>query len=201
MRENKLKTDLLAASFIGILASIFSLIVIKNLSLNIPFGKPFFVFIPLCVAGIFVARFLGKRIPVFYQFGKFGETGGLNWLVDFGFLNLFILISGISTGLYFSFFKAVSFIVSVINSYFWNKFWVFKKTGKEKSSQEFGKFSLVSLVGLGINVILASFIVFLGPKIIFDINSKIWANIAAAFGSLTAMMWNFLGYKFFVFKK
>lgn len=195
----KLKTDFLGAIVVGILASLFSLLVIKNLDLNLSFYLPFLIFLPLCLLGILVARFLGKRFFLIYQFGKFGEVGGLNWLVDFGFLNLFIMISGLAVGLYYSFFKAFSFILAVTNSYFWNKFWVFRK--KESSASEFIIFVFISLVGLAINVTLASLIVFFGPKIINPLSSKIWANIGAAVGSLLAMMWNFIGYKVWVFKK
>lgn len=198
---NKLKTDLAASAIIGLLASIFSLIVILNLGLNVPLWTPFIVFVPLCIVGIFIARIIGANIPFFYQFGKFGEAGGLNWLVDFGFLNLFILVFSISTGIFYSIFKGISFILSVTNSYFWNKFWVFAKKDTKDEASELGKFALVSIIGLGVNVFLASLVVFVGPSFQATISPKLWANIAAAFGSLSAMMWNFLGYKFFVFKK
>jgi len=198
---NKLKTDLLAAAVIGILASIFSLIVIINLELSVSLWAPFIVLVPLCIVGIFIARILGSKIPFFYQFGKFGEAGGLNWLVDFGFLNLFILVFSISTGIFYSIFKGISFVLSVTNSYFWNKFWVFAKKDTKDEASELGKFALVSIIGLGVNVLLASLVVFVGPSFSASISPKLWANIAAALGSLSAMMWNFLGYKFFVFKK
>ncbi|PIR67982.1 hypothetical protein COS74_00650 [bacterium CG06_land_8_20_14_3_00_33_50] len=202
---NKPKVDFIASGIIGVLASLFSLIVIKNLGINISILIPFLIFIPICVIGIAIARALADKIPALYQFGKFGETGGLNWLFDFGVLNLLIMISGISTGIYFSLFKGISFIASVTNSYAWNKFWVFRKTEKEsekETAQEISKFMIVSLVGMAVNVILASAIVFIAPKIILsNIAPKVWANLAAAIGSVSAMMWNFVGYKFFVFKK
>lgn len=201
---NKIKVDLTASAIIGVLASLLSLIVIKNLNIAISWWMAFLIFVPLCVIGILIARVLGTKIPFFYQFGKFGETGGLNWLFDFGILNLLILISGISTGIIFSLFKALSFVISVTNSYLWNKFWVFKKSEKQQAkerAEEFSKFILVSLVGMIVNVLLATIIVFIAPVVISNISPKIWANIGAAFGSLSAMMWNFLGYKFFVFKK
>lgn len=195
---NKQSTDLKASALIGLLASIFSLILIRNLNIQIALWMPFLVFIPLCVGGIFIVRFIGEKIPALYQFGKFGETGGLNVLIDFGVLNLLILISGVSTGIFFITFKAISFLVATTNSYIWNKFWVFVKKEKEGETKEVSSFFLVTLIGLGINVTIASLIFFIGPK---NIDTKILANIAAAFGALTAMMWNFLGYKFVVFKK
>lgn len=206
MKEEKiklLKSDILAALLIGILAFLFSLIIIKNLAIKIPYYQSALFFIPLCLVGIYIGYLLGRIKKVFFQFTKFGETGGLNLLVDFGILNLLILFTGISTGILYSVFKAISFTVAVINSYVWNKFWVFKKTGPSKeASKEFVNFIVVSLIGLGINVLLASLIVYFSslgnPQPQWE---KIWANIGAAFGSITAMIWNFIGYKFLVFKK
>jgi len=37
-----------------------------------------------------------------------------------------------------------------------------------------------------------------GPQ--FGLNAKIWANMGAVAGTLFVMVWNFLGYKFIVFK-
>jgi len=65
--------------------------------------------------------------------------------------------------------------------------------------KEFGQFFMVTLIGLGLNIGVASFVVnVIGPQ--FGMSETLWANvggIAAAFG-VTA--WNFIGYKFFVFK-
>jgi len=55
-------------------------------------------------------------------------------------------------------------------------------------------------VGLGINVGIASWIVnIIGP--LFGSPLKIWANIGAIAASIVTSVWNFLGYKFIVFKK
>lgn len=206
MEEQKiklLKSDILAAAVIGILAFLFSLLVIKNLKLKIPYFWSALFFIPLCLVGIYIGYLLGQKKKVIFQFAKFGETGGLNLLVDFGILNLLILLTGISTGILYSVFKGISFTSAVINSYIWNKFWVFKKRGKsEEVRKEIINFVIVSVVGLGINVLLASLLVYFSslghPQLQWQ---KIWANAGAALGSITAMMWNFIGYKFFVFKK
>jgi uncharacterized membrane protein len=75
-----LKTDLLAALTIGVIAGLLSPIVAKSNHINISAVILFVVFVVLCVTGIVVARFAGKYIPVVYKLGKFGETGGLNWM-------------------------------------------------------------------------------------------------------------------------
>lgn len=197
-KETTLKKDVIGSIIIGFAAAALSLIVIYNLVLPIPSWIPFVIFPVMTIAGIFVARLLGKKIPIMYKFVKFGEAGGLNWLVDFGVLNLLILVTGISSGLYYSLFKGASFIVSTINSYGWNKLWVFESRSKD-STGEATKFLISTLLGLGVNVGIASLIVFFGPKM-FELDAKVWANLAAATGSLMAMAWNFLMYRFWVFK-
>jgi putative flippase GtrA len=195
-----LKTDLLAALTIGVIAGLLSPIVAKSNHINISAVILFVVFVVLCVTGIVVARFAGKYIPVVYKLGKFGETGGLNWLVDLGVVNLLILVTGISTGLYFTLFKAVSFTVAVTNSYFWNKFWVFKGAAKQDEKTEVGKFITASLVGLAFNVTLASAIAFIGFRAMPSLTTVTWANLGVVFGSLGAMLFNFVLYKAWVFK-
>lgn len=195
-----LKRDLGGAVIIGVLASIFAFIVVANLGLEIPWVILFLGFTGLTIVGIFVTRFLGAKIPLIYKFGKFGEAGGLNWLTDFGILNLFIMLTGINGGVYFSVFKGVSFVGASTNSYFWNKFWVFEKGKTKKVGAELTKFAVSVILGMVVNVIIASAIRFLGPNLYAGIDGNLWANIAAAIGSLTAMVFNFAMFKLWVFK-
>lgn len=197
--ESSLKKDVIGSFLIGILAGLFSLIVIKNLNIPVPFWAALIAFPIMTTVGILVGRFLGSKLPILYKFVKFGEAGGLNWLVDFGVLNLLILMTGIASGLYFSVFKGISFVVATGNSYAWNKKWVFESTEK-KVGGELVRFLVITVIGMAINVALASIIVVFGPKLFGELESKVWANLAAAAGSLFAMAWNFIMYRFWVFK-
>lgn len=133
------------------------------------------------------------------QAAKFILVGTLNTLIDLGVLNLLIFTSGISSGFGYSAFKGISFIAAVINSYFLNKFWTFKALKTERAKEEFAQFFIVSMIGFGINVGVASLVVnMIGAQ--FGITPKIWANIGAITATLVGMTWNFLGYKFIVFK-
>ncbi len=197
--EAPIKRDLVGSLIIGVAAALLSIIVVANLGIPIPLWSTFLIFPPMTVAGIYVGRFLGKRIPVMYKFVKFGEAGGLNWLVDFGVLNLLIMFTEISTGIWYSIFKGISFIVSATNSYFWNKLWVFESRNKDAAG-EISKFAIATVLGVGVNVTIAALIVWIGPSM-YNLNSVVWANIAAAAGSIIAMLWNFILYKIWVFKK
>jgi putative flippase GtrA len=199
VKFNSLKKDLIAASIIGLSAGLLASFVARNLNLNFPAYIIVIGFFILCVTGIFVARFAGKYVPFIYSFGKFGETGGLNWLVDFGVLNLLILLTGVNSGLLYSVFKGGSFIAANTNSYLWNKFWVFEKGSNKKVGSELTKFVVASVAGLVLNVLIATIVRSVGPGL-YSLDGTIWANIAAAVGSITAMVFNFLLYKFWVFK-
>lgn len=132
------------------------------------------------------------------QFIKFLCVGLINTGVDFGVLNLLMFLFGITKGIGYSFFKAISFIVAVTNSYFLNKRWTFRKGGKMEK-EEFAKFIVVSLIAFGINVGTASVLVsFVGP--LGNISPYIWANISALAATVFTTLINFFGYKYFVFK-
>jgi putative flippase GtrA len=135
------------------------------------------------------------------QFIKFAVTGGLNTFVDFAVLNLLIFVFGLALGdPRYIFFKAISYICASINSFVINKWWVFKnKTGAD--TKEVGSFTLVSVVGLVLNTLI-SLTVFHGASILLPtLDAKILANIGAITGTLLVLIFNFVAYKFFVFKK
>lgn len=199
IKMNSLQTDLLASALVGILATLFATIVVTNLNINISFPVLFAGFLFLCVAGIVFGRFIGKKISIAYNFLKFGEAGGLNWLMDLGVFNMLVILTGINSGIYFTIFKGISFAASATNSYFWNKFWVFEK-GKTKVGKEVTKFVVATIAGMIFNVLIASVIRFVGPTVVTTLSGNLWANIAVIAGSLSAMLFNFILYRIWVFK-
>lgn len=193
------KSDVLAALVIGEVCSWLILAVFKNLRVELPLVWSLLIVLPvLSLAGLWVAFFLGKKIPVLWQVAKFGLVGILNTLMDLGILNFLIFISGIASGWLYVAFKGTSFSLAVINSYFWNKFWTFREKGTA-SGKEFIQFLVISVMGFGINVGLASLVVnVVGPQ--FGLTEKLWANVGALAAVSLSMIWNFAGYKFIVFK-
>lgn len=137
--------------------------------------------------------------PLLRQIAKFVIVGVLNTLVDFGVLNLLIFFTGVASGVSFSVFKGIAFLAAVTNSFLWNKYWTFRATGRVEQ-REAAQFFAVSVVGFFLNVGAASTVVnVIGPQL--GLGSTLWANVGAAVGAVISMAWNFIGYKFFVFRK
>ncbi len=195
------RSDTISILVLGEIVAIFAIFTIKNLGY---FKDPYWgllVIVPLlALIALFITSIIGKKFSAIFQFGKFASVGFANTAVDFGILNLLLLLFGIVGGVWYSIFKGVSFTVAVIHSYAWNKLWTFKRKKTEQVGGEFIQFVVVSLIGLGINVGIASLIV---NYISFPatISPTLWANIGAAAAVAISMIWNFLGYKFIVFKK
>ncbi|MDP3093351.1 MAG: GtrA family protein [bacterium] len=189
------KKDLIASLAIGEISAWLALAISKNLVQDFKFWWLLPITFPiLCGGGMIVALLFKEKLLTLYQFAKFFLVGGMNTLVDLGILNLLILAAGISSGLWYSVFKGVSFLIATTNSYFWNKLWTFG-SGKGK----FHQFLVISVIGFFINVGAASFIVnLIGPQA--GLTVKTWANVGALMGSAAGLIWNFLGYKFIVFK-
>ncbi|HCP08191.1 MAG TPA: hypothetical protein DIT25_00080 [Candidatus Moranbacteria bacterium] len=199
------KRDHLLISFIGISFAIFSIPILRNL--NLPFFEInvinsliliifFFVFANIA---LWIAALIAKKIPPVLQIAKFGAVGAFNTFFDWGILNFLIVLTGIAAGFGFTAFKGTSFLIATVGSYFWNKLWTFKATEKS-SAEEVGKFAIVSFVGFLINMTAATLIVFAftGGEVM---TAGRLANAAALAATMFSMIWNFLGYKFIVFKK
>jgi putative flippase GtrA len=201
------KTDVLLAFVIGCFNALIIVLIARNLAVDFPvikialrFQYYFMVAIPLLSGAILIISYYVSRvIPVFYQFTKFIIVGSLNFLIDMGILNFLIFYTGISAGLPQSAFKGFSFIVAVLNSYVWNKFWTFSHTKTNTVGKEIIQFFIVSIIGfilnLSVDYVFVNMIHPLGA-----LPSKSWAQFSAMIAAIIALFWNFIGYKFIVFE-
>jgi len=222
------KVDILASSIIGIISALIGIFILDFIELELPLigGYPLalLVILPIGAIGmIFVAQILAKKMPVLFQIAKCFLAGVLNSLVDLLIFNLlfFLVFPSLFPSIFerlsqvvfeskflivtieiafFMLSKAISFSAGAINSYFWNKYWTFEKKETKSKAKEFGVLYVVTFVGfllnIGISTLLAKYI---GPQ--FGLSEKIWVNISIIMAVFVAFVWNFLGYKFIVFKK
>lgn len=202
------KSEFIKSIILGLISGIFLVTILKNLqqehSLILSLVDHWYLvilFVCSCLAvWVYGFYFFASKWPTAMQFGKFIAVGQSNAAIDIGILNLLILITDIDSGLYYSLFKATSFIFAVVNSFMWNKFWSFDSKEKDGMGRQFVIFIAVSLVGLVINVSVASFVVnYIGPQ--WGISTKLWANVGVLSSTIFNIIWDFYGYKRFVFKK
>ncbi|MDH4330122.1 MAG: GtrA family protein [Candidatus Moranbacteria bacterium] len=197
--------DYLLVTLIGVSFALFSIPILKNLELSfvklsVGFAITLVVFFAFFANfALWIASIIGRKVPVVFQFAKFGASGAFNTFFDWGILNLLIAATGVAGGIGFAIFKAISFSFATVSSYFWNKYWTFESK-KETSAKEVTQFIVISTIGVVINVGLASLIVtiFASDDLLAQ---KRLANIAAATATIISLLWNFVGYKLWVFKK
>ena len=98
--------------------------------------------------------------------------------------------------LYFAILVVALFVAEVI---LWKLFGL-KITSVSGKTVEFSLFLGVSIVGIVINSSVVGLVTgFIDP--LFGANPQLWANFAKVGATVIALLWNFVGYKFFVFKK
>ena len=151
----------------------------------------------------------------FRQIWRFVVVGVVNTFLDFLILNILSKVTGI--GLRdrpIIFINAIAFSAATTNSYFMNKYWSFGDKTRGMSRQ-FTAFLLISLIGAFINSGVLSLSDHFFDGILAGMADLIrqvfplvaWGridlklNIAKAFATAFSLIWNFVGYKFFVFKK
>lgn len=138
------------------------------------------------------------------QFSKFIIVGGVNTGIDFAVLNVLMYVSGITSGVGLFVLNCISFSVAVINSYYMNKRWTFKEAAAglegKNAGVQFSQFFIVSIIGITINGLILTGVTTLVAAP-FGMSEQLWANIAKLMATGASLVWNFVGYKLFVFKR
>ena len=162
----------------------------------LPLVFPLFV-----LFGVWIAYLIGKKYLFVYQLAKFLLIGACFAIFDLIILNFLLDYFGISKEekLKYSVFVTISFVVATIVKYIADKYWAFEQKEKKELGKEFGKFFIITLISGGIQVGTA-FLIFsaIAPLLA---SSIVAGNIGKIGGIVVASAWNFLGYKFIVFRK
>lgn len=140
------------------------------------------------------------RFPIVAQLARFVVVGLINTGIDFLILNLEMYLTKITSGPGMLVQNTISFGLATINSYLLNKYWTFGDKSKKKEGIKFAQFLFVSIIGISINGGIVYLITTFIPPM-FGINSQLWANVAKLAATAISLIWNFVGYKFIVFKK
>ena len=152
------------------------------------------------VVGLYLFYLIAlAKWPIAFQIGKYGIVGWLNTFLFAGLINLLVWLTGIVDGVIVDGFALTAFVLTTINSFYWNKFWTFDVKNTSDIKKEYVKFFIVSavmsLINTGVIHLLVNTIG--APQ---SIDAKVWVNIVIAITIPIAFFGNFLGYKIFVFK-
>jgi putative flippase GtrA len=120
------------------------------------------------------------------KFLKFGVVGFSGVFVDFGITYLFKEIIKINK--YVS--NAIGFVCAATSNYILNRIWTFQSENADVAT-EYGKFMLVSAIGLGINSLT-----------LYILTDKFKWNfyLSKTFAIGAATLWNFFANLLFTFK-
>ena len=195
------KSDIWACLILGEIVAVFLYFVLKNISFTIfPAWIVFFILPILALIAVYIAYLIGRKIFIVFQFAKYATVGFANTAVDFGILNLLMWATGIYSGKMIIVLNSLAFLLAVIHSYLWNKFWAFKTRGRGGVSGQFLQFLAVTIVGILINGAIV-YIISTWVTPMFDLSDVAWANAAKVVATVVSLIWNFIGYKFIVFRK
>jgi putative flippase GtrA len=161
----------------------------------------------LWIVGVNLGYILGRWLDFFNQFGRFVAVGFTNAAVDFGVMYLLLVMLDVSEttkgGTYFAWYgiiKGSSFLVAMLLSFIWNKYWVFGAGNSRSGGAELGRFIAVSVSAWLINIAVATSIAsWVHP--LFGITQNGWQGFSAIIASAVALAFSFTGYKLAVFRE
>jgi putative flippase GtrA len=134
------------------------------------------------------------RVPLgLRQFIKFVVVGGTGTLVNLGVFQLLVWLyeraSGGSAGLFNQIAVGIAFCVAVTSNFLLNRFWTFRHRGR--IVRHFGRFFLVSLIGLGLNELFFT--------LLHNV-AGVHRLVSLLLAILIVMPFNFIGSKWWAFR-
>ena len=120
----------------------------------------------------------GTSGNVLHQFTRYWIVGGLAFVVDFGSLYLLTEFAG----LHYLVSAAVAFLFGLVTNYLLSRAWVFDRRTMDTATAEFAIFTMIGLVGLGLNEV-----------IIWSLREKghLHYLLSKAIASAIVLIWNF----------
>ncbi len=148
-----------------------------------------------------------KKKKLIAQILKFGVVGGLSFVIDFVITMIVSFIcrsAGVSVANAATVGGLFGFCISLIFNYFMSMKFVFERKDDMDRKKEFAIFTLLSLIGLGINELILYFGVVICDSIIPDIVSGYPSVVTAGvkmFATGVVMVYNFISRKMTLEKK
>ncbi|MEK9154942.1 MAG: GtrA family protein [Patescibacteria group bacterium] len=153
------------------------------------------------------------------QAGKFAIVGVINTVIDVAILNILVFVGLTATlvifGQKFLIANIISVAIAMVNSYILNKKWTFQSSGGNIYG-EIAKFLGITIIGMFVvhqiifNVLyfnlqfIGAFVISIVHLVRLDAifsDNFVVLNFAKVIAIIGSLIWNFVGYKFIVFKK
>lgn len=130
------------------------------------------------------------------RFLKFAIVGTIGAVVDFGVLNVLILVFGVPK----AYANLVSVTAAILSNFTWNRLWTFPESRERAVHTQFTQFLLVNLVGLLINqfVFLNTDHYLFEP--VFGVDAPLAYNLAKACAIVVVLFWNFGANRFWTYR-
>lgn len=149
---------------------------------------------------LWLASLIGRKLLFVFQAAKYLLVGAFVTVIDLKLFEFLVWIFSFAISQNQIIAKVTSFLFATFVKYWGNKHWAFEKPGKERVKLEVFQFFLITMVGLGIDVGFFFYLTrIMGPQL--ETPQELWVKLSVILAAIVAALWNFLGYKFLVFKK
>jgi putative flippase GtrA len=134
--------------------------------------------------------------PIFWAAGRFGfkekelerflkfmVVGTIGFVVDFGTLNLLVLVFDMKVLVA----NTISFSLAVLSNFTWNRLWTYPDSRSKPIRSQLTQFFIVNIMGWGINTLV---LWALTPPFT-TLVGRLGYNIAKAIATIIVLFWNF----------
>lgn len=130
-----------------------------------------------------VAGRLGVNAKELERFLKFMVVGTIGFVVDFGTLNLLVLLANLNLIVA----NTISFTLAVLSNFTWNRLWTYPDSRSKPIRSQLVQFFVVNVVGWGINTGVLALL----TPLFFNLVGRLGYNIAKAIATIIVLFWNF----------
>ncbi len=142
------------------------------------------------------------KLEEFLQFLRFAGVGGLGTITDVSVLNLLRFALGQPVLLS----NTISISVAIVQNYTLHRYWTFANHEKSEVSSQLAKFTITSLIGLGLSNLMLQPLVSLWVRVVLEFMGPIalMDPLSTNLGKLTSiaivLAWNYTATRLWTFR-
>jgi putative flippase GtrA len=139
-----------------------------------------------------VAGRMGMNLKELERFVKFMVVGTIGFCVDFGTLNLLVLVAGLPVLAA----NACSFSLAVLSNFTWNRLWTYPESRCKPIRSQLAQFAVVNVAGLGVNTL----VMWALTPFFTDLVGKLGYNLSKAIATIVVLFWNFFVNRYWTYR-